>query len=247
MSEAVLFPAMDAMEATLMRVLCGEGRCLTVMVDGAPFNIIFEPFSTDDGKPALTLPIDFSGEVSRMAIQFRPDGVLARRIPGGLPVGPDILRKTLLGVMCREVIDALARSTNLSLKLAPSEPSDEGLHSIRFLVRSQGNASAEPEAWGTLDLGEKLTQALISAASVWPRREGPLARSLQLDCSMVLASLTIPSVELLSLRRGDMLLLGATGSLIPEVRLPDGRRFKCPLPLEERIIDSSQHKAASNA
>ena len=247
MSEPVLFPAMDATEATLMRVLCGDGRCLPVTLDGSPFEVVFEPFSPDVGNPALTLPIDFSGEVSRLAIQFRPDGVLARRIPGGLPVGPDPLRKALLGVMCREVLDALARSTNLSLNIAPSEPSDEGLHSIRFKVRSQGSASGEPEAWGILHLGEKLTLALISAASVWPRREGPLARSLQLDCPVVMTTLEIASAELLSLRRGDLLLLGGAGSLVPEVRLPDGRRFKCPLPLEEGIINSPHQKAVPNA
>jgi len=156
--------------------------------------------------------------------------VLARRIPGGLPPGPDALRKALLAVMCRELLDALSRSTNLTLSVASSEPAGEKLCSFHFELRPAGNSPTEPEAWGILQLGEKLTRDLIFAASSWPRSEGQLHRSLQLECPVVLASLTIPSGELLSIRTGDMVLLGDAGSLIPEVLMPDGRRFKCPLP-----------------
>jgi hypothetical protein len=238
MSVQALFPAMDPLEASASRVLCGEGRYLPLTIDGGAFEMVFQPPSVDQGKPSHTLSFDFGGEISRLAIQFRPDSVLVRRIPGGLPAGPDALRKALLAVMCRELLDTLARSTNITLNLSSGESEEESLHALRFAIRSRENASGEPEAWGILHLGEKLTRALISAASAWPRQEGSLNRSLQLDCPVVIASLTIPSRELLSLRQGDMLLIGGSAGLRPEVRLPDGRRFKCPLPLEQGIINS---------
>jgi hypothetical protein len=247
MSEPVLFPVMDPLEAAARRILCGEGRHLPVTLGGSPYELVFEQVSPDQGSPSLILPIESSGETSRMGIQFRPDGVMARRIPGGLPPGPDVLRKALLGVMCRELLDALARSTNLTLSIASSEPAGEKLYSFRFVMRPLGNSPTDPEAWGILELGEKLTRELIFAASSWPRSEGPLSRSLQLECPVVMASVTIPSGELLSIRPGDMLLLGGVESLIPEVRLPDGRRFKCPLPPRATSRDSLPQTVASHS
>jgi hypothetical protein len=221
---------MNPLEASALRVLSGEGRYLPVTIGGLPHELLLEPVSPDQGSPSLHLPIESSGEISRIGIQFLPDGVLARRIPGGLPPGPDTLRKALLGVMCRELLDAIARTTNLTLNISTSEPPGEPLLSLRFIVRSAGKSPAEPEAWGILDLGENLAQQLMFAASSWPCSEGPLHHSLQFEFPVVMTSLTIPSEDLLSLRVGDLLLLGGSGSLIPEVRLPDGRRFKCPLP-----------------
>ena len=165
-----------------------------------------------------------------MGIQFHPDGVLARRIPGGLPPVPDQLRKSLLAVMCRELLDTLARSTNLTMNVSSSIPTGQKMHTFRFFLRPEGKPPSDPEAWGIMELGEKLTRDLIFAASSWPRNEGVLSRSLQLECPVVMTSLTLPSDQLLSIRIGDMLLLGDSGSLRPEVRLPDGRRLKCPLP-----------------
>ena len=231
MSDSALFPVMDPLEASALRILCGEGRYLPVKIGDMPHELSLEPVSPDEGSPSLILPIEASGEISRMGIQFRPDGVLARRIPGGLPPGPDQLRKALLAVMCRELLDALARSTNLTLNIASSETTGQKMHTFRFFLRPEAKAQVDPEAWGIFEFGEKLTRDLMFAASSWPRSGGMLHRSLQLECPVVIASLVIPSGELLSLRTGDMLLLGDAGSILPEVRLPDGRRFKCPLPL----------------
>ena len=242
MSGPSLFPVMDSLEAAALRVLCGEGRYLPVTIGGSPHELVLEPASPDQGHPSLHLPIESSREISNLGVQFRPDGILARRIPGGLPTGPDPLRKALLGVMCRELLDTLSTSTNLTLSIASSEPAEEKLFTFRFTLRPAGKSEAAPEAWGVLELGEKLTRDLMFAASSWPRHEGPLHRSLQLECPVVMASLTIPSRELSSIRPGDMLLLGVADSLRSEVHLPDGRRFKCPLPLGAPSRDSHSPK-----
>lgn len=221
-------PVMDALEATASRILTGEGRYLPIVIGGRSLELAFSSGNEIAGTPALLLPVEMEGDLSLLGIQFRPDGILSQRLPGGIPVEPADLRRALVASLSREILDALSGSLNLGLKIGSSEVMEAGeLTRYSFRVSPKGG---EPEAWGFLQPSRRLLSVLIAAAEGWPLHPGPLAASITSGHPVILATVGVEASVLSSLEPGDLLVACPADSPGSFVRLPNGIVLRCPLP-----------------
>jgi len=237
-------PLLDPLEATILRRLCGEGRVVPLRVGGEERLLSFKSHEETGGEPSHALSLLIGEEAARLTIQFSPQGIFPSLIPGGvIPEEPAGLRQAVMALLCRGILDALSLRLSLPVEVVPSASQNVVGRALSFEVRrSGGGEDPPPEAWGTLHLREKTLSALISSTVAWPRTRGPLSGSISVEGRILLSTLNIPTGELVGLAPGDVILLGRPAEILPVLRLPDGRSFKCPLPSISELEDSSDSK-----